>query len=54
MRRALFAVAFISGLILSLWRLESWEWLYSGSLLAALVMVAYLVVRGDSRENVFA
>jgi threonine/homoserine efflux transporter RhtA len=45
MRRTLLAIALLLGVTLAVWRLESWEWLLGGSLLAALVLLAYGLVR---------
>ncbi len=45
MRRALLAVALALGVTLAIWRIESWQWLLAGSLLASFVLLAYGLAR---------
>jgi hypothetical protein len=45
MRRALLAIAFTTGATVVMWRLDPWQWLYAGSLVASLLLVLYAAVR---------
>jgi hypothetical protein len=51
MRRALLGVALLLGVTLAVWRIESWQWLLAGSVLAALVLLAYGLARGIVWES---
>jgi hypothetical protein len=51
MRRSLLGIALASGATLTVWRLDRWQWLYAGSLVASLLLLAYGTVRGGFTEG---
>jgi hypothetical protein len=50
MRRTLLALALLLGVTLAVWRIEGWEWLLAGSLVAALILLAYGLARTPAWE----